>query len=96
MQGLTAGDFLKRLRHAGIAGQVQATQALEAFRLYVMSEFPTMTTADFEPLFVRSQQLVVRSTNAAFMQAVKDQEEEILRYIKQATGITVVAIRFRA
>lgn len=96
MQGLTAGDFLKRLRQAGIAGQVQATQALEAFRLYVMSEFPTMTAADFEPLFVRSQQLIVRSTNAAFMQAVKDQEEDILRYIKQATGITVIAIRFRA
>lgn len=96
MQPLQSGDFLRRLRQAGIAGQVQASQVLQAFRFYIESEFPEGTAADIEPLFVRGKELVVRSHNPALMQAVKDREGEITRYIMQATRIPLDQIRFRA
>lgn len=92
---ITRGDFLRRLRQVGVAGKVQATQALEAFRLYMASEFPQIATADYEPLFVQNKTLVIRSRNAALQQALAEQEAEISRYITQAAGITVQHIRFR-
>lgn len=96
MQGLTKGDILKRLRHAGVAGPVQASLVLEAFRLYVQSEFPDVMAEECQPLFVRAGALVVKSTNPSLMQALRSQETEITDYIKQATGGVVDRLQFRA
>ncbi len=96
MHGISKGDILKRLRHAGVAGSVQASLVLEAFRLYVQSEFPEATPVDCEPLFIRSGVLVIRSTNPAVMQTLRRHEDQITDYIKQATGTTVERLQFRA
>lgn len=95
MHSITRGDVLRRLRKAGVAGKVQATQALEAFRLYMMSEFPDVATTDYEPLFVHDKTLVIRSHSAALQHILSEQEADISRYITQAAGITVQHIRFR-
>lgn len=96
MQGLSKGDILGRLRHAGVAGSVQASLVLEAFRLYVQSEFPDIDSKDCEPMFVRSGVLVVRSTNPALMQTLRRQEGEIADFIKQSTGSAIQRLQFRA
>lgn len=96
MYGISKGDILKRLRHAGVAGSVQASLVLEAFRLYVQSEFPEVVPQDCEPLFIRNGVLVVKSTNPALMQTLRRHEEQITDYIKQSTGSTVERLQFRA
>ena len=96
MQPLRQGDILKRLRHAGIAGPVQASLVLDAFRLYVRSEFPEVTADECEQLFVRGTVLVVRSTNPALMQRLRDQEADITDYINRACGGQVERLQFRA
>jgi len=95
MRTISRGDFLSRLRKAGVAGKVQATQALEAFRLYMASEFPDIALTDCEPLFVQDKILVVRSRNAALQQTLAEREAEIGQFITQSAGITVEHIRFR-
>lgn len=96
MQPLLHSDIQQRLRHAGIAGPVQASLVLEAFRLYVRSEFPDVTTAECEPLFVRDQVLVIRSTNPGLMQTLRDQQADIAAYIAQTSGTTITRLQFRA
>lgn len=96
MQSLSQGDIVKRLKHAGIAGTVQASMAVEAFRLYLQSEFPEATTAECEPMFVRDSVLVIRSTNPALMQTLREQEADIARYIEQVCGSAITRLQFRA
>lgn len=96
MQPLSQGDILKRLHHAGIAGPVQASLILEAFRLYLRSEFPDVMAAECEPVFVRGSVLVVRSTNPALMQTLRDCEADITQYINRACGGKVERLQFRA
>lgn len=95
LRAITKGEVLGRLRKAGVAGKVQATQALEAFRLYMSSEFPDIAKTDYEPLFVQDKVLVIRSHNAALQHALAEQEMEITHYITQTAGITVQRLRFR-
>lgn len=95
MQAITRGDVLRRLRKAGVAGKVQATQALEAFRLYMASEFPEVALTDYEPLFVHDKTLVIRSRSAALQHSLSEHETEISKYITQAAGITVHRLRFK-
>ena len=96
MQGLSQGDIVKRLQHAGIAGTVQASMVVEAFRLYLQSEFPDVTTMECEPMFVRDTVLVIRSTNPALMQTLREHELEITHYIKQVCGSNITRLQFRA
>ncbi len=96
MQGLSQGDIVKRLQHAGIAGTVQASMVVEAFRLYLQSEFPEVTTTECEPMFVRDSVLVVRSTNPALMQTLREHEPDITRYIQQVCGSSITRLQFRA
>jgi hypothetical protein len=96
MQGLSKGDFMSRLRRAGVAGSVQASLVLEAFRLYIQSEFPDIEPSECEPLFVRSGVLVVKSTNPALMQTLRRQEDDIVTFIRQSTGSTIERLQFRA
>lgn len=96
MEPLLHGDILKRLHHAGIAGPVQASLVLEAFRLYLQSEFPDVTTEDCEPIFLRGTVLVIRSTNPALMQRLRDRETDITQYINQACSGKVERLQFRA
>ncbi|EKD76253.1 MAG: hypothetical protein ACD_43C00174G0001 [uncultured bacterium] len=95
MRTITRGDFLRCLRKAGVAGRVEATQALEAFRLYMASEFPEISVDDYEPLFVQDKVLVIRSHNAALQHALAEREVEITHFITQAAGIKVQQLRFR-
>ena len=96
LQALSQGDILKRLHHAGIAGPVQASLVLDAFRLYLRSEFPDVTTEECDPLFLRGPVLVVRSINPALMQRLRDQEPNITAYLNQACGATIERLQFRA
>lgn len=96
MQALSHHDILKRLRHAGIAGPVQASLVLDAFRLYLRSEFPDVTSDECEPLFLRGAVLVVRSTNPALMQRLRDQEANLTSYLNQACGAKIERLQFRA
>lgn len=96
MQGLSKGDFMRRLRHAGVAGSVQASLVLEAFRLYIQSEFPDIEAAECEPLFMRNGVLVIKSTNPALMQTLRRQEDDLIAYIKQSTGSGIERLQFRA
>lgn len=96
MQSLSQGDIVKRLKHAGIAGTVQASMAVEAFRLYLQSEFPEVTTTECEPMFVRDSVLVIRSTNPALMQTLREHEPDIARYIEQVCGSAITRLQFRA
>lgn len=95
MRGLSQGDFLGRLRHAGIVGQVRASQVKEAFRLYVASEFPDVPANTIEPLYVREGCLVIRCTSAAATQQLHNQGEELCHYLSLATGMTITKMAFR-
>lgn len=96
MRGLSQGDLLGRLRHAGIAGQVRASQAKEAFLLYLASEFPDVPSTTIEPLYVREHVLTVRCTSPALTQQLHEQEVEICQYVTAATGMKVEKLTFRA
>ena len=95
LQALSAGDITKRLRKAGIAGQVVSSQAMEAFKLYVRSELPSGTDELCKPLFIRDKVLVVQTSSAAMMQALKDHQDAVIQFVQQSTGMQLERIQFR-
>lgn len=96
MFSLSKQDIIRRLHSAGIAGQVQASQAVEAFRLYLNSEFPDVTEEDCAALFVRQGVLVIRSVNPSLMHVLREHETEIVRFIDQVCGQKIHRLQFRA
>jgi hypothetical protein len=96
LQRLTEGDILKHLNKSGLSQKVQASQAMEAFRLFVQSELPEVNAEDIEPLFIRHDTLVVRTHIPAVAQLLKDNEEELLSYLNASSNVHVTALRFRA
>ncbi len=96
LKPITSSDLIRRVRHAGIAGQVQASQVMAAFQHYLASEFPQLEKGEVEPLFVRQKQLVVRSFNPALREAVREREIEIVDYLRQSTGVVIERIFWRA
>lgn len=96
LQRLTEGDILKHLNKTGLSQKVQASQAMEAFRLFVQSELPGINQEDIEPLFIRHNTLVVRTHVPAVAQLLKDNETELLLYLNQSSNAHVTALRFRA
>lgn len=95
LQRLSHTDIVRQLNRAGISGSVQASQVLEAFRLYLQSEFPDTTEQECQPLFIRHHALIVRATSSELMQALRDREGDVLRYLTQATGVKVEKLQFR-
>lgn len=96
LQRLTERDIIKHLNKSGLSQKVQASQALEAFKLFVQSELPDVNPEDVEPLFIRHNALVVRTHVPAIAQLLKDRQEELLSYINASTNVRVTDLRFRA
>lgn len=95
MQSITSADFYKQLNRLGITGAVKASQALEAFKLFLQSELPD-AVPDCEPLYLRHGVLVVRSSNSAVMNALRDKQSEVIDFIRSSAGVKIDRIQFRA
>lgn len=87
-------DIFKRLNRAGISGAIQATQILQAAKLFIASELPELTDS-IEPLYLRETTLVVRCHNSVAAQLLKQQQQELLEYINQVSGIGITQLYFR-
>lgn len=96
LQRLSINDIFHQLNKSGLGQGVKASQALEAFGLYIQGELPQIEKDQVEPLFVRHRALMVRTHVPAVAQLLKDHEEEITKYITDATGVQVDQLRFRA
>lgn len=95
MKKLTTGDLYKPLNKSGVTGAIKASQVLEATKLYIQSEIPTTEYTHLEPLFVRGKVMVVKSSSPALSQLLKVREDDLLEYLKQATGVEIERIQFR-
>ncbi len=93
---ITKKDILKQLNRAGVTKGVQASQALEAFQLYINSEIPKIGNTDAKPLFIRQGVIMVKTSSPAVSHIIKQHEIDILKYLNQTTSLTVKEIRFRA
>lgn len=96
LQRLTEKDIVRILNKSGLGSKVQASQALEAFRLFVQSELQDVSEDDVKPLFVRHNILVIQTQIPAIAQVLKEREVEIVTFINAATKVRVTSLRFRA
>lgn len=94
LTALSHTDIIKRLNRAGITGVVQATQALQAVKLFMASELPELADS-VEPLYVKDTTLVLRCHNSVAAQLLKQQQTEVLRYIQQVSGTNITQLYFR-
>lgn len=95
LKKISSNDITKGLNRAGITGEVYASQALEATRLFIQSELPQARIDDLEPVAVRSGVLIIRSTNPAAAQRLKEREDDLLEYVSQASGVKANRLQFR-
>ncbi|MFA6475282.1 MAG: DciA family protein [Patescibacteria group bacterium] len=95
MQAISKQDILKRLNQAGVANTVQAAMVVEAFQLYLASEFPDINANDCTPLFVQGGVLVVRSTHPELMHCLRDRQTDICEYVLKTTGKIITRLQFR-
>lgn len=94
MQRLSRQDIIKQLRRSGVEDTVLTHQALTAARLYFRSELPELQQS-IEPLFIKQQTLMLRCTNSTIAQVIVSQQQKVLNYIFQVSGLHVTRIQFR-
>ncbi len=94
LTAVSRNDIIKRLNHSGLSGKVQATQVVEAAKLFFNSELPSITEL-VEPLYLRQSTLILRSRNSIAAAEVKAKEPELIQYLNQSCGTAIQRLYFQ-
>lgn len=94
LQPFSLHDIKRSLNKAGIAGAVQASQVVDAAKLFIASELPETIQGQLEPMSVRSGVLIIKTTSPALSQLLDERKEELFTYIEQVTQQRIQRIQF--
>jgi hypothetical protein len=94
LQALRQQDIIRRLNKAGVTQVVRAAQVLEATKLFIKSELPDCVD-DLMPQYVKQEVLMIQSTNSNAAHLLRQQEQVLITYLKQACASTIKRVQFK-